>query len=474
MKNRKILLLLMFAFYAGISYGQTLDEARKLYQEGRYAEALPAFEKAVKGSPRNGSYNQWYGHSLLELGRQQEAESYLKTAATRKVTEAYRSLGKLYYQQYRFEESAAAYDEYIAQLEAGKKTEEATRYQPLLEQARRAARMLSRCEDVQIIDSLIVDKNDFLSAYMISPEAGVLEQDRQAVIYTNALGDKRYYGEQKTDGVWRLFTDSKLADGWGDKKELPLPADSIDHQNFPFVMPDGVTVYYASTGNGSIGGYDIFLTRYNMNTDSYLAPNQMGMPFNSIDNDYMMVVDEMNNIGYFATDRGQDEGRVVIYTFIPNESFTAIEDVEEEPDRLVARAKITAIRDSWKSDEAFYRSYIDEAHQNILRELQQSDRDFVFVINDQIVYYSLDDFETEAARQDFLKIKETEQQLQTLEEELDEQRFQYAGASGTVRKRIQSSILEKERRVERLTVQIEASKKALRNREIRSIRSTNK
>jgi hypothetical protein len=33
----------------------------------------------------------------------------------------------------------------------------------------------------------------------------------------------------------------------------------------------------------------------------------------------MYVVDELNNIGYFATDRRQAEGMVCIYTFIPNQ-----------------------------------------------------------------------------------------------------------------------------------------------------------
>ena len=36
-------------------------------------------------------------------------------------------------------------------------------------------------------------------------------------------------------------------------------------------------------------GYDIFVTRYNTNTYSYLMPENVGMPFNSPYNDYMSV-----------------------------------------------------------------------------------------------------------------------------------------------------------------------------------------
>ena len=49
-------------------------------------------------------------------------------------------------------------------------------------------------------------------------------------------------------------------------------------------MADGVTIYYASDGEG-LGGYDIFVTRYNTNTDTYLVPENVGMPFNSPYND---------------------------------------------------------------------------------------------------------------------------------------------------------------------------------------------
>jgi len=49
----------------------------------------------------------------------------------------------------------------------------------------------------------------------------------------------------------------------------------------PFVMSDGLTLYFASTDHQSFGGYDLYVTRYNLATDSYLVPNQLNMPFNS-------------------------------------------------------------------------------------------------------------------------------------------------------------------------------------------------
>lgn len=88
--------------------------------------------------------------------------------------------------------------------------------------------------------------------------------------------------------------------------------------NYPFMMPDGTTFYFAATGEESIGGYDIFVTRFDSESGSFLKAENIGMPFNSTANDYMYAIDEFNDIGWFATDRSQPEGKVCIYIFIPS------------------------------------------------------------------------------------------------------------------------------------------------------------
>jgi Flp pilus assembly protein TadD len=47
---------------------QSLDQAKKLYNEGNYAEAKPAFERLVQRVPSNSSYNHWYGVCCFETG----------------------------------------------------------------------------------------------------------------------------------------------------------------------------------------------------------------------------------------------------------------------------------------------------------------------------------------------------------------------------------------------------------------------
>jgi TolA-binding protein len=446
---------------------QTLDEAKKLYAEGKYSDASPFFENACKSSPQNASYNLWYGTCLLETGKMTKAVDYLKFAASKNIPEAYSSLGKLYYLSYKFEESVESYRQCTQLLIKNKQQSEANLLKPLIERSERAARMLTKCEDVRIIDSIVIDKKNFLNTYFISREAGYLDSKGESMVYENPLKNKRCFAKKDKTGKFRIFSEIKLQDKWGEEKELSIPADSLGDDNYPFVLQDGITIYYASTGNGSIGGYDLFITRHNSSNDTYLAPAQLGMPFNSIYNDYMMVIDENNSIGYFATDRFQTEGKVIIYTFIPNEEMKYINLDNNE--QLISRAKIASIRDTWEKGTD-YKAYISEYKKIVGEELNRKKKDFFFAVNDNTVYYTLDDFVNVAAKQAFLKAQELEKQIKTQEKDLEDLRIAYSKGDEKYRKSISSAILYRENHLPELREQYRKALINVRSLEIKHVK----
>lgn len=168
-----------------------------------------------------------------------------------------------------------------------------------------------------------------MEAYKISPESGKLftyndffqnKEEVEATVYETELGNKIYYGERQPDGKLSILARNKMQGEWSKGSLLPGSINDSINANYPYVLTDGATIYYAADGENSIGGYDIFVTRYNTNTNTYLTPENVGMPFNSPYNDYMFAIDEFNNLGWFASDRYQPEGKVCIYVFIPNSS----------------------------------------------------------------------------------------------------------------------------------------------------------
>lgn len=452
-------------------FAQSLDQAKKLYDEGQYAEAKPAFERLIRQAPNNSSYNQWYGVCCFETGDYVTAEKHLLEANKRKVQESYRYLGELYYRAYRFEEASGMLEEYISLL--AKKKQNVEPYEIRKRQADNAARLLDKVEKVQVIDSVVVRKENLLSAYSLSEECGSLTLSRNffepgtdvnSVVYMNQRQDKIFYAKPTENNRYCLFTQSKLLDEWGDEKQLPMNINSDDEdENYPFVMPDGATLYFASKANGSLGGYDLFVTRYNTNTDSYLTPEQMGMPYNSPYNDYMMVVDDNKKLGWFASDRFQPEDSVCVYLFILNDQRERAEDEDIEIKR--ARASLSSIAATW-AEAPDYANLIELAYEKVPFGEEEPRRDFEFIITNDITYYILDEIQSPEARNYYDRVVSLKNQLAELNEQLSRMRDEYIAGNPAKRNQLSPSIFQAEKQVEELLPQHREWEKKARNAEI--------
>ena len=82
-------------------------------------------------------------HVVMKQEKKKKHSPTLKKSAARKVIDAYRYLGKLYYDIYRFDDAVDNYEQHIEWLEKKKKrpTEMA---EAELEQIKQAARMIKR------------------------------------------------------------------------------------------------------------------------------------------------------------------------------------------------------------------------------------------------------------------------------------------------------------------------------------------
>lgn len=435
---RKYIYVCLMLFVSGILSAQTLDEARNMYRAGRYAEAMPVFEKQLKKKPKSATLNQWYGVCLYETGERARAEKYLKIAVAGKIPSAYRYLGDICYEQYRFVEAVNYYTRYIEYLDESEDEDIDTEaYETLITHAELGAQKLSKVQNVQVIDSMIVDKERFFTHYRLSSEAGAL-LDYTALVadaapaaspaYRTQRGDKIIYAVTTTMYGCELVARSNMGDGtYGEEEpfdDLSTPYD----ENYPFLMSDGVTLYYASNDEDlSLGGYDIVCTTYNIVGEEYNEPEALPMPFNSPYNDYMMAIDEYNGVGWFVSDRFQPEGKLVIYLYIYEESPRVLSEADT-PD-LISRAKISSIRDTWQPD-VDYSTILAQINkiETTLQPVQQESK-MSFAITDDIVYTDLSQFRNKEARAIYLKAQEARRLIKGYETELRKLREEYVGSN---------------------------------------------
>lgn len=476
MKKKYILFLLFGLLSIGVS-AQTLAQAKALYEKGEYEEAKPAFKKFIKTQPSNGNYNLWYGVCCLKTGEAAEAVKYLETAVKRRVPSGQLYLAQAYNDLYRFEEAIETYEAYISDLNKRKRpTEEA---EMLLEKSKANFRMLKGVEEVCFIDSFVVDKENFLEAYKISPESGKLfmydayfpDSDKEGgTVYETELGNKLYYSELQPDSTLSILSRNKLLDNWSNGSLLPGTINEAMNADYPYVLTDGVTIYYASDGPESMGGYDIFVTRFNTNTNSYLTPENVGMPFNSPYNDYMYVIDDFNNLGWFASDRYQPDGKVCIYVFIPNTSKQVYNYEGMEAQKMIQLAQLHSIKDTWTDMEVVQtaRERLEKAASE--RPLTTKKYDFMFIIDDSTNYYHLDDFRSPQAKALYGKYSQLEKGYKQQTDKLKEMRSEYASAGRDEKSRMSPAILDLEQRVRQMSAEIEQTAIQIRNLEKQAIK----
>ena len=377
--------------------------------------------------------------------------------------------------QYDFDKAEEILD---AKIEYLIKKKQPTEYEDsLLEEVEKAKVRLQATERVVFIDSLVMPKEDLISNLRLGAESGSIETYTQCfhlpdtldcTVFINQLKNYRIFGMPVGNGLQRLFNQELIGSEWTDPKELKgLELEDEDMANYPFMLSDGITLYYAAKTEESLGGYDIYMTRYDADEHTFLSPENIGMPFNSPANDYLYAIDEYNNLGYFVTDRNQPEGRVCLYTFIPNGSRRIYNQNEIGTELLRNLARINSIRETWSNKDAVKQA-LDRLN-DVRNEGKGSNKahEFDFILNDKQTYTSASDFKNTQAKQQVKFWMETKQDLETTSKQLENLRDKYATASNDQKQQLAPQIRILEGKVEQLTEELKKQEKQIRNLELR-------
>jgi hypothetical protein len=254
------------------------------------------------------------------------------------------------------------------------------------------------------------------------------------------------YGEYD-DSLMKLYHSSKVADEWG----APVMLEGFDtygNDDYPFMSSDGVTLYFASDGEGSIGGYDIFVTRMDTETGRFLRPDNIGMPFNSTANDYMLVIDEVSNLGWFVSDRNQPDGLVCVYVFVPGSANGKYDAETLGYEGMLPYAKLSSV-EATQSDEELLRKARLQLTMLLYADTESKKKgEFLFVIDDTRDYTQMADFKSVEARNLFTDWQKRMAKLSADMAQLEQLREKYSSSNAAERQKLESPILRLEAAVE--------------------------
>lgn len=407
-------------------------------------------------------------------------EKEIKAKAASGTPEGLLEAGKFYMNQLKFSTAEPLLTKAVRAAQTRKQNWRDI--QKVLEACRLGEQMLSGTEKITVIDSIIVDKKDFLSAYKLSEATGSLDYfskffgrdlPEQSTVYKTEFGDKIYYAQPDSANHLRLYTSDNMNGKWSAGVPLQGIGGLYTEENYPFMCGDGTTLYFASKGIESLGGYDLFVTRAGDDNTHYLKADNMGMPYNSPANDYMLVLDEYNNLGWFASDRFQPEDKVCIYVYIPNKSRVTFDPAKTDSETLRHAAALFSIKDTQVNpsivQEALARLATAGTHKKNVRKAH----DFTLVIDDNHTYTTYSDFKSASAKAICMDWVKGRKQYETEAKALEKLRDQYASTSADGKQQLAGTILNLEKSVEVLHQQLQNTEIQIRNTEIQALNGQN-
>ena len=334
--------------------------------------------------------------------------------------------------------------------------------------------MLPATAKVMFIDSVVVDKQGFLSQIPLGKDAGKIstfEQffDRQTQVelgvFQNEFGDRCYYADGDTLAT-RLYSIDRLGNNWSKPRELTEFGPDYVSPNFPFLLSDGITLFFAAKGKNSIGGYDIFMTLYDSENGVFYRPENYGLPFNSTANDYFVAIDEVNELGYLVSDRHQPDDKVCIYIFVPTSPRVSFESEDLSNEQLRRYANLVSIDDTWPFGN---RIEALQRYQTVLgqKAISGDANSINFVIDDNTVYRSTSQFRSPQSRDLYKKYAALAASIDTDERTLSLQRDKFANASAREQRQMRETMLRLEHQLTENQAKIKQIAKEIRYIELR-------
>ena len=335
------LVLYLLSFTAGYSYAQNAQtnftsekeiakQAEVFFTQENYVGAKPLFSQLLSLHPNDVNYTFKFGVCEIYASKDKSLSiQWLEKATQAPNAELnyFYYLGLAYHLNYRFNDAIDTYTSFLKK--ADKKTLALYPAQRQIDMCNHAKQLLVEVQDLVVVESKEVKRDEFYKNYIVRQDAGKLiikpdefkssldmKEGESSIIFfpkENPVIFYSSYGEDKSKGK-DIFKVSKLPNGaWSKPENLGTVVNTPEDEDFSYVTPDGLTLFFCSKGHNSIGGYDVFRTTREENSNNWTEPINMGFAINSPDDDILYVADPEKGVAYFATTRQSVQSMIVVH-----------------------------------------------------------------------------------------------------------------------------------------------------------------
>ncbi|MEX2596723.1 MAG: hypothetical protein WEC59_07320 [Salibacteraceae bacterium] len=305
------------------------EKALALFEQEEYESASKAYSTLLSINTQSAEYNYRFGASqLFTIDDKEEALKYLKFATTveNPPALAYFYYGLGLHLNYQFDKAVNQYKKY--QPLAGRKEKEADLVEHYIAQCEHGKKLVSSFTDISVIQRSVLPRSDFFRDYdltefggkiIVKPSDFMSEEDKKRdskfLMYFQQDADLIYYASysEKNETGKDLYVIQKLPGGkWSEPLRLDETINTNHDEDFPFIHPEGSTLYFASKGHNSMGGYDIFKSD-RRGDGMWSKPMNMEFAINTPWDDFMFITDLEEKTAWFASNRETNNKQVTVY-----------------------------------------------------------------------------------------------------------------------------------------------------------------
>lgn len=203
-------------------------------------------------------------------------------------------------------------------------------YRRIADQINTAERMLGAMQSIRLLDSLQLGQTDDLLQRQRRDFGALGQTDRSN--YVAKGGQVRWTVLPNEEGGTTFGLVTLLGDGsWDEANIQRIEIKGLDptgQVSSPYLLADGRTLYFSYSGPGTLGGADIYVSRYDAAGHTLLVPQQLPLPINSFADDYGYILDEETGIASFITEQHSPAGmgKYVVYRRAQGDSATEFLD----------------------------------------------------------------------------------------------------------------------------------------------------
>lgn len=321
-------------FYSLDAFSQIKNEdelkkqANTYFEDEDYGNAYKYYSQLVSLYPKDPEYNYRIGVCMLYTEPDKKKPFSYFNIAIKNLSEAPKDalfyLGKTYHVNYKFDEAIKYYNEFKKVGSSG--SIKKLQVDREIQACRNGKKLLSNLSDLVIISKKQLNEADYFRSYDIKDIGGKLlvkpddfkssydkKKKEKSVVYLPKTSERVYYssyGENGDRGRDIYFVNRLPNGSWSKPQSLPVTVNTEFDEDYPFLHPNGRTLYFSSKGHNSMGGYDVFKTTFNPETNTWSVPVNLEFPVNSPDDDILFVTDSLEKNAFFSTGRYSPYGKI--------------------------------------------------------------------------------------------------------------------------------------------------------------------